>query len=141
MEDKSKIVAKAIEKSLYKVYGKLLEAKKVGTIRWTFVLTKGAGEKRRYFALTTSDGIVVSKIANAVRNQRFKAKFRIESVLYKEKWYTNLICVQLDDWIINEEKINRATKMQAKQVEMFEENDYKKSIINNTGFMDSGNKN
>jgi hypothetical protein len=138
--DKSKAIAKAIEASYFKIRGKLLEAKCVGSITWQFVIWKETKNKKtglkekHYYAFSTKDSAVVSKLSSAVRNQRFKVKFKAESVLIKERWYTNMICHVLEDWIANEDKLNREARMQSKQVTMFDDNHYNKSTLSGFGF-------
>lgn len=127
--EKEKQIKKAIEKSLSKFRGKFLEAKRSSNVMWKFVLYKGSGDKKQYRAFTTYDPIVISLISTAVRNQRFKAKFKINSTLYMDKWYTYLTCVVLEDWIINEDKIAKAERLKASQTSMFEQHQYNKSIL------------
>lgn len=135
--DKSAIIAKSIEKSYYKVRGKLLESKRVGSVTWQFVLWKTIKDKKTntsekvYYCFSTTDNLVISKLNNSVRNQRFTAKFKVKSVFIKERWYTNMICYILDDWKVNEDKINKELRLQASQVSMFDENTYKKSLLPN----------
>lgn len=135
--DKSTIIAKAIEKSYFKVRGKLLESKRVGSVTWQFVLWKIIKDKKTntsekvYYCFSTTDSIVISKLNNSVRNQRFTAKFKVKSVHVKERWFNNMICYVLDDWKVNEDKINKELRLKATQTEMFEENTYKKSLLPN----------
>ena len=44
--DKSKAIAKAIEASYFKIRGKLLESKRVGTLTWQFVIWKETKNKK-----------------------------------------------------------------------------------------------
>mgnify|MGYP001596235809 CR=1 FL=1 len=133
--DKSKAIAKAIEASYFKIRGKLLESKRVGTLTWQFVIWKETKNKKtkakekHYYAFSTTDSAVISKLSSAVRNQRFRVKFKTESVLVKERWFTNMVCHVLEDWIANEDKLNREARIQAKQVTMFEDDHYKKSTL------------
>ncbi len=134
---KSEIIAKAIDKSLFKIRGKLLEAKRVGTYTWQFILWKNVKNKKtgvtekEYYMFSTTDGTAISKLTDSVRNQRFKVKFKVKSVLVKERWYNNMICHVLDDWIINEDKINKAERIKAQQTKMFDGSEYTKSLLNN----------
>lgn len=136
--NKEEAIKKAIDKSLYKYRGKLLEAKKVGSYIWEFVLWKNVKDKftgkteKKYVKFNTSKPECVSLLSSAQRNQRFKVKFRIESTLFKERWYNNMTAVSVENWIVNEDKLKKEAYLKNKQVEMFETNEYNKSIINST---------
>lgn len=127
---------KFVDKSLYKATGKLLEAKKVAAYTWEFILWKNVKDKvtgktkKKYVKFNTSHPECVSVLSSAERDHRFKVKFKIESTLFKERWYTNLTCVSISDWIVNEDKLKREAYFKNKQVEMFDNNEYNKSIIN-----------
>ncbi len=128
--DKEKLIKKAKEKSLFKIRGKLLEAKKVGSVTWCFVLWKVSKGKKVYYNFCTTNAECINLLSHSTRNTRFKCRFRIESVLVKERWYTNLVAIELSEWILNEDKIKKAEYLSKRQASMFEENQYNKSIIN-----------
>ncbi len=137
--EKEELIKKAKAKSLFTIRGKLLEAKKVGTIRWCFVLWKLRKGEKVYFNFVTSNAEVIHLLIDAERNTRFKCRFRIESTLFKERWYTNLIAQELTHWRINDDKLKKEEYLQNRQESMFEERKYQKSIINSGGRMHDEN--
>ncbi len=133
--EKSDIIARAKAKRLYKSRGKFLSGKQVGTYLWTFVLwrmksTKKDGKtlsRKVYLSFSTTKQDVVSIIRQAQQNDRFKVRFDIESTLYNDKFYTNLMAEEILPWGINEDKVIKEQKMKARQTEMFEQHQYVKS--------------
>jgi hypothetical protein len=103
MKTKEQQIAAAVDKTFYKVRGKLWKpAKQVGASTWTFVLYKGTGKAVRFFAFTTHSPDVGEVVMRSSVNARFKVRFKIVSKCFNEKWYTDLMCMKIDNWLIGE---------------------------------------
>jgi hypothetical protein len=130
MKTKEEIIKKAIDKSLFKVRAKLLEVNQVNDFRWEFILWKQSSKEKIYFKFTTINHACIAILKEAAKNSRFKVKFKINAVQFKNSWYNNLIAVEIQEWLTNEDKIKKAEYMAAHQTKMFEEKKYNKSITN-----------
>lgn len=102
---------KITKKRQYKLRGILKSFKWVNTGIASVVITKGQGERRKYFAFGAF-GSNAQSISLLKSGFRIKVWFNIKCNEYNEKWYTNLIVESFEYWEVNEDKIKKQKRIQ-----------------------------
>lgn len=93
-------------------------------------LTKGTGKNKKVFVFTCFGGME-TKASALIKGARIKAYFTIKCREYNTKWFTELILEDLEEWLVNEEKVKR----ECRQLELIEDKLYVKPSENNEGFL------
>jgi hypothetical protein len=121
----SEILEKINLRRLYKIKGKL-DSIETGTWFKIFI-TKNSGKKKKTFVFSCGNSVINAELSQLAKKTILRFWFEISCKEFSGKWVTFLNIKKYEVCPVNEEKLKKAAAQQA----LFEEDSYKKSIVNN----------